>query len=559
MADNIMKLGLVLSATDKMSRVVDQATAKSTQSMKNFEKQAQKIGKTVQKIGAGITAAGGAITGALFADVENIANKAKEIQFSSQKIGLTTDEFQKLAFAAKKSGMEIAGFEVGMGKFAKTQVEAAKGSKEAIEKFKMAGIAIYDATGNLKKSPQILKELADKFKSAPDGAKKTALAMMIFGKSGKDMIPMLNKGGAELDKLGEKLKKSGSLLSKESIDSFKKYRGAIADSKLVLEGLKTQIAVAVLPQAIKMAKKIADITEKMGGWINKHKTLFTAIITTAASIGVILTVAGTFLMTVGTLVRSISLAIKVFNAIKFAIFAVKYQIYILNGTLKSFAIAQKVATLNQMLLNSSLGMGLLPLTLIVAAIAAVGYAVYMCWNKFAGFRAVIKTVWETVKGFGGILKDYVMDRIKGIIDGLGAMGRAISALFKGNFKEAGTEALKGVKALSGYDAKMKAVNKTKDLISGTTKTYSTILKKEEVAQKQTERAKPAMQRNTATNTSNLSKSVNATQVNYNPTINVAGATAADKESFAQMLRKHKAEIAKMVQEINANKQRTSFA
>lgn len=555
--ENIMKLGLVLSATDKMSRVIDQATKKSTQSMKNFEKQAQKIGKTVQKIGAGITAAGGAITGALFADVENIANKAKEIQFSSQKIGLTTDEFQKLAFAAKKSGMEISQFEVGMGKLAKTQVEAAKGSKSAMEKFKMAGVSIKDSNGKLKGGTQLLKELADKFKSAPDGAKKTALAMMIFGKSGKDMIPMLNKGGAELDKLGEKLKKSGSLLSKESIDSFKKYRGAIADSKLVLEGLKTQIAVAVLPQAIKMAKKIADITEKMGGWINKHKTLFTAIVTVTASIGVLLTVCGTFLMVFGTIIRSVSLAIKVFNGIKFAIFAVKYAIYTMNIASKAQMAITKAMTAMQWLWNAALTAN--PIGLIIAGITALIAIVAVCWNKFAGFRAVIKTVWETVKGFGGILKDYVMDRIKGIIDGLGAMGRAISALFKGNFKEAGTEALKGVKALSGYDAKMKAVNKTKALISGTTKTYSTILKKEEAAQKQTEKAKPAMQRSTATNTSNVSKSVNATQVNYNPTINVAGATAADKESFSQMLRKHKAEIAKMVQEINANKQRTSFA
>ena len=34
-----------------------------------------------------------------------------------------------------------------------------------------------------------------------------------------------------------------------------------------------------------------------------------------------------------------------------------------------------------------------------------------CWNKFAGFRAVILTVWDTVKGFGNILKQYVLDRI----------------------------------------------------------------------------------------------------------------------------------------------------
>ena len=50
--------------------------------------------------------------------------------------------------------------------------------------------------------------MADKFKAMPDGTKKTALAMDILGKSGKDLIPLLNSGS---EGLGEMLAEADSL------------------------------------------------------------------------------------------------------------------------------------------------------------------------------------------------------------------------------------------------------------------------------------------------------------------------------------------------------------
>jgi hypothetical protein len=54
-------------------------------------------------------------------------------------------------------------------------------------------------TGELKKLPKAattadfaLLKLADVFKRAPDGPDKTAIAMKLLGKSGADLIPLLN-------------------------------------------------------------------------------------------------------------------------------------------------------------------------------------------------------------------------------------------------------------------------------------------------------------------------------------------------------------------------------
>lgn len=120
-------------------------------------------------------------------------------------------------------------------------------------------------------------------------------------------------------------------------------------------------------------------------------------------------------------------------------------------------------------------MALNPIGLIVAGIAALVAAIVICWNKFAGFRAVIMTVWDTVKGFGDVLKQYVLDRITGIIDGIGNLGRAIGKLFKGDFAGAWETAKAGAQQLRGVDARSNALTAASDLAGGVRNTYASNL------------------------------------------------------------------------------------
>lgn len=129
-----------------------------------------------------------------------------------------------------------------------------------------------------------------------------------------------------------------------------------------------------------------------------------------------------------------------------------------------------------------------PFGLIVAGIAALTAAVIVCWNKFAGFRAVILTVWDTVKGFGEILKQYVLDRITGIVSGIGNLGLAISKLFKGDFAGAWETAKAGARQFTGVEAVGNAVASARDLAGGVRDNYASRLD----AERQKQAAKNAI-------------------------------------------------------------------
>lgn len=132
-------------------------------------------------------------------------------------------------------------------------------------------------------------------------------------------------------------------------------------------------------------------------------------------------------------------------------------------------LATQAWTAAQRLLNAALSAN--PIGIVITVIAALVAAVVYCWNKFAGFRAFILTMWNTMKGFGNIIKEYVIDRLKTLLSGIGKIGEAFAKLFNGDFNGAWSSAVNGVKDISGITSAEKALKSTKQLAGGVAAEY----------------------------------------------------------------------------------------
>ncbi len=140
------------------------------------------------------------------------------------------------------------------------------------------------------------------------------------------------------------------------------------------------------------------------------------------------------------------------------------------GVIKVVTAVTKAWEAVQWLLNVALTAN--PIGLIITAIAALVAAVVYCWNKFAGFRAFILTMWNTLKGFGNIIKEYVIDRIKTLMSGIDKIGEAMARLFSGDFKGAWNGAVRGVKDIAGITSAERAFKQTKRLTEGVKTEYA---------------------------------------------------------------------------------------
>lgn len=130
----------------------------------------------------------------------------------------------------------------------------------------------------------------------------------------------------------------------------------------------------------------------------------------------------------------------------------------------------------QWLLNAAMTVN--PIGLIIAGIAALVTAVVVCWNKFAGFRAVILTVWDTVKGFAEVIKDLLVSRITSLLQGIGKVGEALARLFHGDFSGAWESAKSAGALMLNLEGKRQAISGAKAIAGNVRSAYSTRLEQE---------------------------------------------------------------------------------
>ena len=173
----------------------------------------------------------------------------------SQRTGVSVEALARFKKAAATSGTDIDSVAKSLGRLSKGMYEASStGKGPAAEALKTLGISATDAAGKLKSADRMTLEIANRFKAMPDGVEKTALAMQLFGKSGADMIPMLNMGGDAIDKLSVKMTTAFAQKADQYKDKLAVLSGKVG-------GLAAGLTVALLPALDAVATGLTAVVD----------------------------------------------------------------------------------------------------------------------------------------------------------------------------------------------------------------------------------------------------------------------------------------------------------
>lgn len=183
----------------------------------------------------------------------------------SRNLGLTTESASGLVNAADDLGVGVANLSTGFGIFAKhlagiedletTVAEGGRGFKDVL---KDLGISMTDANGKMRSFDELLPAIADHFAGMQDGMEKTALAMTLFGRGGRDLVPLLNQGAEGLKKFSDETKALGLTMSQEDIMGARSWRLAKENINDSILSVQAQIARALMPTMESAAKDIAE-------------------------------------------------------------------------------------------------------------------------------------------------------------------------------------------------------------------------------------------------------------------------------------------------------------
>lgn len=172
-------------------------------SMQGLQGQVKNTSMAVAGLGAAFKGLGAALAvGGFTAAIKGAIDLADDMRDLSQRTGVGIETLGQFKVAAELSGTSIEGVAKGLTLLNKNLVAAAAGGEGAAAAFKTIGVATTEADGTLRKADKVFLDVADKFKGLRDGPEKAALAMKIFGKSGAELIPILNLGSKEIQRFG---------------------------------------------------------------------------------------------------------------------------------------------------------------------------------------------------------------------------------------------------------------------------------------------------------------------------------------------------------------------
>lgn len=233
--------------------------------------------------------------GGLVAMTKKTLDAGNEMFNLSQKTGVSVEALARFKKAASTSGTDLETVSKALVKLSRGMVDASQGgSGPAAKALKSLGISATDATGKLRTADDVMLDIATKLKGIEDPARKTALAVDLFGKSGAELVPMLNLGGEAIDKMKVKMTTAFAEKADQYSDKLTMLGGKVGS-------LGADIAIVLLPVLDKMADGITAVVD----WFNKLdpgiRNTIVAVSLFAISFGAIATVIGTVVGALGTI------------------------------------------------------------------------------------------------------------------------------------------------------------------------------------------------------------------------------------------------------------------
>ena len=243
MANIFSLFGTIFIDNEKANKSIDDTTKKGKESSKSFTENLGSIVKTGAKVGTAIVGATTAVVTGVTAMTTKFADTTGELDDMAQRTGVSAEEFQKYAYAAKLSGMETATLEKAMIKQQKAFADAKEGSKTTAEAYKRLGIDIKSIGSSGEAFDVVIKKLA----SMKDETQRNALANDIFGKSYAELAPLLNSGADGIEQLKQEAVDLGAVISNETVAAGASFGDIIDKIKTSAGGMFNNLMTSLYP------------------------------------------------------------------------------------------------------------------------------------------------------------------------------------------------------------------------------------------------------------------------------------------------------------------------
>lgn len=366
----------------------------ASQQIKAVGQQMQDAGKKIEGVGkklSGISGAAAAIGGGLLKLGYDAVTSADDINTLAKQTGFTTDEIQKMKYAADLVDVSFEDISGAMKKF-KGKIDP---TNESLAKL---GVNTQNADGSLRNANDVFFDAVKALGTIQNETERDQVAMDLFGKSADSLAGIIDDGGKAFEEYGQQAEDLGLILDQDTIDSLNATNDTIDELKANIGGTMAQIGASVgtilAPVLEKIAGAISKVTERLRQLTPEQQETILKIVGVVAAVAPALIVIGKLVSGIGSVVSVIGTVVGVLGG---------------------------------------------PLTIAIAAIIAVGVLLWKNWDK-------IKAVAITVKDAVVAAWDNLKEKISAVIDNIAGKIEALKEKFQ-NFKDKVTEIWNTIKGI----------------------------------------------------------------------------------------------------------------
>lgn len=195
---------------------------------------------------------------------------ADKIGKTADKIGVGVEALQELRFAAKRAGVEQNTLDMALQRFTRRAAEAANGTGEAKKALEEMGIQLRDNHGRIRSTNDLLRDVAESFKSVESPAERLRIAFKLFDSEGAALVNMLSDGAEGLDSVAQEARDLGVIMKESLIRDAEKAADKMGDLQKVLQvrvaSVVLENADAIIALATALISFVGIIGKAVSGW-----------------------------------------------------------------------------------------------------------------------------------------------------------------------------------------------------------------------------------------------------------------------------------------------------
>lgn len=197
--------------------------------------------------------------GAMKDAVTDSAAFADEVLTLSAQTHLSTDTIQELYYATELMDVPVETVSKSLTKLTNTMADAADGNESATEKFEALGISVTNADGSMRSAEDVFMDAVDALGGIQNEAERDAAAYDLFGRSAKELNPLIDMGSEGFAELKQEAHDAGAVMDGEALDSLNGVSDAMERMNQASMVVQRNFAVALAPAIEAVGTALTDM------------------------------------------------------------------------------------------------------------------------------------------------------------------------------------------------------------------------------------------------------------------------------------------------------------